>query len=63
LSSLALWRSYWPETDPEESDPDEFRSKFKSQLDSIEAEFYALEDVIVTNLARIVRILHEREDS
>jgi len=62
LSAHALWRSYWPEIDPEESDPNEFRSKFESQLDAIEAEFYDLEGDIVTHLAGIVRHLRERMD-
>jgi hypothetical protein len=62
LSALALWKTYWSETDPEESDPDEFRSRFESELDSIEEEFYSLEDDIVTHLARIVSALPKRQD-
>ena len=62
LSALALWKTYWPDTDPEESDPDEFRSKFESELDSIEGEFYGLEGDIVTHLARIVSDLDKRQD-
>jgi hypothetical protein len=55
LSALALWRTYWPEPDPEHSDPDEFRNKFGSQLDDIECEFYDLEDDILGRLTGIVR--------
>jgi len=62
LSALALWKTYGPETDPEESDPDEFRSRFESELDSIEEEFYDLEDDIVTHLARIVSGLPKTQD-
>jgi hypothetical protein len=62
LSALALWKTYWPDTDPEKSDPDEFRSRFESELDVIEEEFYGLEDEIVTQLARTVSLLGKRQD-
>lgn len=59
LAALDLWKSYRPELDPEEADPDEFRAKFESQLAGIEAEFYDLEDQIVTDLARMVERMTE----
>ena len=62
LSAMALWKSYWLETDPTESDSDDFRRRYESELDTIEQEFFDLENDIVTHLAQIVSGLPKMRD-
>ena len=53
--AYGLWRGYWPTRDPDESDPDEFRSQCGDELERNESEFYGLEDEMLAALAKIVR--------
>jgi hypothetical protein len=51
----SLWRAYWPELPPDESDSQEFRERFGPQLNVIEESFYALDSTVIAKLATIVR--------
>lgn len=50
-----LWRQYWPHPSPDESDPNDFRKRFYSELDAIEESFYGQEQQIIDKLAEVVR--------
>ena len=54
-SAHDLWRKYWPDPDPADSDPDTFRARFGTEQDRIEEEFYGTEDEIAEKLAQVVR--------
>jgi Domain of unknown function (DUF4375) len=54
-SALLLWRKYWPDGSPDDSDPDDFRSLYDDELGSLEERFYAIEDDVTTALARIAQ--------
>lgn len=59
MAAHRLWRIYWPDLPPDESDSGDFRDRFGAELDGIEASFYALEDEIVAKLAAVVRELEQ----
>lgn len=50
-----LWRQYWPYPSPDESDPNDFRERFDSELDAIEESFYGQEQQIIDKLADVIR--------
>ena len=50
-----LWRKYWPDGDPDDSDPDDFRDRFSSALDALEDDFYDQEDEMIARLVEVVR--------
>lgn len=57
IQAHGLWRRYWQGENPDQSDPDEFRSHYGDDLDGIESDFYGLEDQMQEALAKIVRTI------
>jgi hypothetical protein len=53
--AAGLWRRYWHEDSPDNSNPDNFRQLFGSELDEIESNFYGLEDSVITALVPIAQ--------
>jgi Domain of unknown function (DUF4375) len=50
-----LWRQYWPHPSPDESDANDFRNQFGTELDAIEENFYDQEQQIIDKLAEVVQ--------
>jgi hypothetical protein len=50
-----LWRRYWHEDSPDNSNPDDFRRLFHSELNEIESNFYGLEDSVIAALLPIAQ--------
>lgn len=49
-----LWRQYWSDPRPDDSEPDGFRDRFDPELDRLEEGFYSSEDELMATLAVIV---------
>ncbi|MCB1080130.1 MAG: DUF4375 domain-containing protein, partial [Verrucomicrobiae bacterium] len=50
-----LWRKYWPDGDPDDSEPDDFRDRFSSELDALEDDFYGREEEMISRLVGLIR--------